>query len=138
MTFGFQCVVTRGKKEEAVPAGSMHARDQRKRYWFFSNGESFPEEWIGQQWSSSTLFALDEDSKGMLGEIYEEPNTDLMIRLNTPRVSKLIKKIKVHIEKVPRKQETVDGHPVVTIHNLIATFEKMVAIHGDNARFWIT
>jgi hypothetical protein len=137
MTIGFVCLVTHGNLAEKISQYPLMEKDEQ--YWFFSDGTLFQKDFIGMQWSNSTYRAVN-DASGRFLELITKPGSGEAVRLTAPRVRNLIEKIREHVSTNALDPEIEkDGDlSYVTVHNLLATFDKMVAEHGDDARFCLT
>ncbi len=135
MTTRFICCVTRSNLGKKIPQSRV---ERNKKYWFYSDGTPFPQDDIGTPWSNSTYRALIEDSGGFLEQITEKDSAQA-VRLTDPRVKRLIGKMREHVSiKAPEHDlEKGEGLSYVTIRNLLATFDKMIEKHDDNAYFYL-
>lgn len=132
---GFACVVTRKNRKEKIPALSCK---ERALHWFRTDGTPFPEEHIGMPCARSHFAALNVASGGLLCKIID-PGEDMMVRLNTKKVSTLIEKMEQYVkETAPNpSDERIGDVCCVTVHNMIKTFQIMIEKYGDNARFYL-
>ncbi len=105
-------------------------------YWFHVDGRPFTNAEASTQWSNSTLTFLYDASGRVLYDICDGDGEE-MVKLNTPRIQKILNRMKQYVAKNPPDISNPE-RATPNILNMIATFDIMVEKFGDDARFCIT
>ena len=111
----------------------------RKPYWFHSDGKPFPSEYIDIDWSRSTITSLDKSGSLFISQLgIMNHGTPIMMQIAAHRFQEIIVTMRSAAEKL-RAEKEIDarGLHLITIHNVIATFDIMMRRFGDRAFFCI-
>jgi hypothetical protein len=139
MTYSLICYEVRSKNARQKGIARRGNQD-RKPYWFHSDGTPFPPNCIDIDWSTSTLADLNEKGSRFIDQlgIWKHDHI-MMMQIAAPRFQEIIGGLRSAISGLEPEKE-IDkerGMHFVTIHNVITTFDIMVKKFDDRAFFCI-